>query len=222
MTTTTITAGGASDSLKLAGGDDGALTLQTGPSGAKVNALALDASGNGALLGVLTQGGSATMKMLALASVSLSSTSVELSTTIPSWVREIEIPVNALSTNGTSSPILQLGSGTYTVASYAGNAGNYNNASGTSVTSNSTGFPLANLGAHNAGLLYYGSYTLTHMGSNVWQAKGIFGLGASGTNICHVVGTIALAGVLDRIRITTVGGTETFDGGTAAILMKGF
>ena len=216
-----ITAGAASDSLALSSGNDGLLTIQTGPSGAKVNALALDASGNGALLGVLTQGGSATMKMLALASVSLSGTSVELSTTIPSWVREIEIPVNALSTNGTSSPIFQLGSTTYPISGYVGNAGNYNNASGTSVTAHSTGFPTSNLGAHQAALLYYGSLTLTHRGSNVWQAKGTFGLGAN-TNICHVAGVVALPGVLDRIRITTVGGTETFDGGTAAILMKGY
>lgn len=216
-----ITAGGSSDALAIAASNDGALTLQTGPSGAKVNALALDASGNGALLGTLTQAGSATMRMLALASVSLSGTSVELSTTIPSWVREIEIPVNALSTNGTSTPIFQLGSTTYTTSGYTGNAGNYNAASSTTVTTNSTGFPTINLGAHQAAFLYYGSLTLTHMGSNVWQAKGTFGLGVT-TNICTVVGTIALAGVLDRIRITTVGGTETFDGGTAAILMKGY
>ena len=221
MTTTTLTAGGASDGLALVPGNDGTLLLQTGPTGAKVNALALDATGNGALLGTLTQGGSATMKMLALASVSLSGTSVELSTTIPSWVREIEIPINALSTNGTSTPIFQLGSTTYTVTGYAGNAGNYNAASSSTVTTNSTGFPTINLGAHQAAFLYGGSITLTHMGSNVWQAKGQFGLGAT-TNICHVVGVIALAGVLDRIRITTVGGTETFDGGTAAILMKGY
>jgi hypothetical protein len=42
---TTITAGGASDSLALASSNDGLLTLQTGPSGAKVNALAFAADG---------------------------------------------------------------------------------------------------------------------------------------------------------------------------------
>jgi hypothetical protein len=42
---TILKAGGASDSLDLSGSNDGALTLQTGPSGAKVNALALASDG---------------------------------------------------------------------------------------------------------------------------------------------------------------------------------
>ena len=40
-----ITAGGASDLLALSAASDGALTLQTGPSGAKVNALAFASDG---------------------------------------------------------------------------------------------------------------------------------------------------------------------------------
>jgi hypothetical protein len=40
-----ITAGGASDSLAIESSNDGALTLRTGPSGAKVNALAFASDG---------------------------------------------------------------------------------------------------------------------------------------------------------------------------------
>ena len=42
---TIFKAGGASDSSELASGNDGALTIQTGPSGAKINALAFASDG---------------------------------------------------------------------------------------------------------------------------------------------------------------------------------
>lgn len=45
MTTTTLTSGGASDYLSLSNGDDGTLTVKVGPTGAKVNALVIDAAG---------------------------------------------------------------------------------------------------------------------------------------------------------------------------------
>jgi hypothetical protein len=42
---TVIKAGGANDALTITGGNDGALVLQTGPSGAKVDALTLSSTG---------------------------------------------------------------------------------------------------------------------------------------------------------------------------------
>jgi hypothetical protein len=36
-----------------------------------------------------------------------------------------------------------------------------------------------------------------------------------------VAGTIALGGVLDRVRVTTVGSTDTFDAGTINIIYEG-
>jgi len=45
MTQNIITPGGASDSLVFTGGNDGTLLIQTGPSGAKVNALAFGSDG---------------------------------------------------------------------------------------------------------------------------------------------------------------------------------
>jgi hypothetical protein len=50
MTTTTITAADATNGLVQTGGNDGTLTLRTGPSGGKVNALSIDATGKGTLL----------------------------------------------------------------------------------------------------------------------------------------------------------------------------
>lgn len=45
MTATTITAAGASDSLAITSGNDGTLVIQSGPTGAKVNALTLSSAG---------------------------------------------------------------------------------------------------------------------------------------------------------------------------------
>ncbi len=42
---TVIKAGGANDALTITGGNDGALVLQTGPSGAKVDAVTYAADG---------------------------------------------------------------------------------------------------------------------------------------------------------------------------------
>lgn len=45
MTATTITAAGASDSLAISSGNDGTLVIQSGPTGAKVNAVSVDSAG---------------------------------------------------------------------------------------------------------------------------------------------------------------------------------
>jgi len=50
MTTTTIIAGDTANGLVQSAGNDGTLTLQTGPNGGKVNAIALDATGQPTLL----------------------------------------------------------------------------------------------------------------------------------------------------------------------------
>jgi len=46
--------GSATDNASFTGAADGALTLQTGPSGAKINALAFDASGNATFAGTVS------------------------------------------------------------------------------------------------------------------------------------------------------------------------
>ena len=51
MAQTILTAGGASDSPAMSGGNDGTLVLQVGPSGSKINALSLDSTGKLTLSG---------------------------------------------------------------------------------------------------------------------------------------------------------------------------
>lgn len=52
MPTNTITAGATTDAFSTTGGNDGTLTIQTGPSGAKVNAIVLASDGTPTFLKV--------------------------------------------------------------------------------------------------------------------------------------------------------------------------
>jgi len=62
--------------------------------------------------------------------------------------------------------------------------------------------------------------TQLNAASYVWTATGNFSRSdnASGN---LVSGSCTLGGVLDRVRITTVNGTDTFDGGSVNILYEG-
>jgi hypothetical protein len=57
------------------------------------------------------------------------------------------------------------------------------------------------------------------LGSNVWQASVGGGLGNTATTFTGG-GGVTLSGTLDRVRITTVGGTDTFDAGSINILYE--
>jgi hypothetical protein len=46
-------------------------------------------------------------------------------------------------------------------------------------------------------------------------------LSGTASNANFFSGTIALSGTLDRVRITTVNGTDTFDAGSINILYEG-
>ena len=140
---------------------------------------------------------------------STSGTSIDF-TSIPSWVKRITVMFNGVSTNGTSSVLIQVGSGSVTASGYLGSTTGYNAANF------STGF---SDGSSNAAATRYGSVVLALLGSNTWTAYGGFGSGNLAANTV-IGGSIALGGTLDRVRITTVNGTDTFDAGSINILWE--
>lgn len=149
-------------------------------------------------------------------SVSASSTSVDF-TGIPSWVKRITVMFNGVSTNGTSIPLIQIGSGSIVTSSYFSNAGYAANGAASSVATFTSGF--GTTGSSAAAATYFGTATITALGGNVW----IFSWsGTQGSNtFCGGGGaSSALSGTLDRVRITTVNGTDTFDAGTINILYE--
>lgn len=150
----------------------------------------------------------------ATAVASTSGTSIDF-TGIPLWVKRITVMMDGVSTSGTSLVIIQLGSGSFTTTGYLG-AGAVLNATPT-VSNASTGFVIDNAG--NAAAVRYGQAVFMNITGNVWVGAG--SSGRSDTAATHNFGgRIALAGTLDRVRITTVAGTDTFDAGTINLIYE--
>ena len=148
---------------------------------------------------------------------STSGTSIDF-TGIPSWVKRITVMFSGVSTSGTSNQIIQIGSGSFTATGYLGTCSNVATASASS-TQMSTGFMVGTGAA--AAALYHGSVVLTliNASTNSWSENGSLGR-SDGSLGYFSAGSIALSGTLDRVRITTVNGTDTFDAGSINILYE--
>ena len=150
--------------------------------------------------------------------VTASSTSVDF-TGIPSWAKRVTVMFNGLSVSGASSPLIQLGdSGGIENTGYASvSTGSISGAA--TVSSTSTAGYIATSG--NPANVLYGSVVLTTISSNLWVIFGVLGSSASGTNLTtQITGAKTLSDTLDRVRITTVNGTDTFDAGSINILYE--
>lgn len=135
-------------------------------------------------------------------------------TGIPSGTKRITIQFAGVSTSGTSELMIQIGdSGGYETTGYVSSATNVTaNTGGTSTT----GFALTNGTA--ASSAYYGTVVLTreNAASFTWISSGNIHVGASGIGMVSGGGK-SLSATLDRVQITTVGGSDTFDAGAANI-----
>jgi hypothetical protein len=228
-TTVAITGGtitGITD-LTVADGGTGASTitansviLGNGTSALSGNLVAPSTSGN-----VLTSNGttwtSVALNKLTLdtAIASTSGTSINF-TGIPSWVKRVTVMFNGVSTNGTSALQVQIGdSGGIENTSYSSNAGivtgDYPGAAGTQAAT--AGF-LLQLQGQAATDTVSGHLVLTNVSGNIWVGSGIIVSGNS--PIYLFAGTKTLSDTLTQVRITTAGGTATFDAGSINILYE--
>jgi hypothetical protein len=149
--------------------------------------------------------------------VTASSTSVDF-TGIPSWVKRITVMFDAVSTNGSSIPQVQIGtSGGIQTTSYV----SYLVSNGTS-SSISTGFGLNATVNQGAATQIYGVLVINLLDSATgrWAASWSLGVNAGGAVGVVGGGSKTLSGTLDRVRITTVNGTDTFDAGTINLLWE--
>lgn len=151
---------------------------------------------------------------------STSGTSIDFSgaTGIPSWAKRVTVMLNGVSTSGTSIVQVQLGSTTFTTTGYS-QIGQTTALGGGATTSNaSTGFIIAPASIVAASIRT-GTIIFSNISSNTWIC---FGAGAdtNGGSVWLVNGSIGLAGVLDRVRVTTVNGTDTFDAGSINIMYE--
>jgi hypothetical protein len=143
-----------------------------------------------------------------------SGTSIDI-TGIPSGVKRVTIMLKGVSANGSSRLIVQLGdSGGIETTGYV---------SGVTLTTTGIGGSTIGLvlGGASAILVMSGSMVLTLQNSstNSWTAIGC--LADSTTDGAYPnAGSKSLSGVLDRVRLTTVGGVNTFDEGEINILYE--
>ena len=133
-------------------------------------------------------------------------------TSIPSWVKRITVMFSAVSTNGTSVPIVQIGAGSVETTGYTAAIMD----SGSVSSTYTTGFPCVFSMA--AADFFLGKITLNLLSSNLWVAEIATMRGAPST-YCGS-GTKTTSAALDRVRITTVTGTDAFDAGSINILYE--
>ena len=153
---------------------------------------------------------------LATQVASTSGTSIDF-TSIAAGTKRITIMFAGVSTTGTSDVIVQLGdSGGVEATGYSGNNVDSTQSGG---VVNNTGFILNNL--QGAGDGADGAVTLTLMDADtfLWVMTSTMSDDAS-TNVFWTSGTKTLSAELDRVRITTVTGSQTFDGGAINIAVE--
>lgn len=134
-------------------------------------------------------------------------------TGIPAGINNLNMMLSGISTNGTSNYLIQVGSTTFSTSGYAGGAGSV--AGSPSASDYTTGFGIK---IADASITIQGQISLNLLdpSTNTWTAGGNFAIASGATTIVNA-GVISLAGALDRIRLTTVNGTDVFDAGKVNI-----
>jgi hypothetical protein len=139
-------------------------------------------------------------------------------TSIPSWVKRITVIFSGVSTSGSSNLIIQIGtSGGVVNTGYYGTAALVGAA-----TANSTmtsGFLLTPSQGSSTATQGIATLCFQRASSNTWASNGSIGSSDAG-NIALSAGVKDLPGTLDRVRITTVNGTDTFDAGVINLLWE--
>jgi len=155
---------------------------------------------------------------LATAQNTTSGTSIDF-TGIPSWVRRITVIVSGISASGTSPHLIRAGTSSGFVSS--GYASGVSVQGGTNIvnsSNNASGFLFSPTPAGTS--VGSGIILLVNVASNTWVFSSTIGF-TDAAYSATAGGTIALGGTLDRIRLTTVNGTDTFDAGSVNIMYEG-
>lgn len=147
---------------------------------------------------------------------STSGTAIDF-TGIPSWVKRVTVMLSGVSTNGSSIPTIRLGTSSGIVSTGYNAAAFATTGSAVNTIQSTDGFALAD--NNSSSDTFSGLATICLLGSNTWSISGSFHNGSN--QYAATGGSVSLSGALDRIRITTVNGTDTFDAGSINIMYEG-
>jgi hypothetical protein len=174
-----------------------------------------EGSGNWRCLSYMKANGSHLGPVLATEQASTSGTSIDF--TIPSWAKKITVQFVGVSTSGTNSLLVQIGdSGGVEDTGYLSAASGLD----TGVTSaNSTaGFIVA---AVSAGSVVHGTVVLTLEDATAftWVSSGTLAFSSSAATSVSA-GSKSLSAALTTVRVTTAGGSDTFDAGAVNVIYE--
>jgi hypothetical protein len=154
------------------------------------------------IIGAITQG---------TAQASTSGTSIDF-TGIPSWVKRITVMFQGVSINGANNFLIQLGTSSGPITS-----GYISSSVGGGSATSTAGFIIAE---NTASESLIGQCVISIYSTSSWVASGVFTRSSSAT-IKTNAGQLTGAGTIDRIRITSGNGTDTFDAGSINIQYEG-
>lgn len=191
-----VVADSSADTLNLVAGSN--VTITTNPGTDSIT-IAASVTGGGITLGTPQASTSGTSKDF---------------TSIPSGTKRITVMFKGVSTSGTDEWLIQIGdSGGIETSGYDSVGVILQNSTNPAVTTSTAGFLLR---ANGSGDTYSGNVTLNleNSSTNTWTvgSGSIYRIGTPAQQ-ASVTGIKSLSAELDRVRITTTGGSQTFDAG---------
>jgi hypothetical protein len=207
--------------LRLNGSTSGYTEIDA-PAVAGNNNLKLPA-GNGSDGNILGTDGAGNLSwvngrmVLATAQNTTSGTNIDF-TGIPSWVKRVTVIFNGVSTNGSSFLRVQIGAGTIDATGYASTNGTIGGVSVSGGTGGTAGWDMI---VPSASSTTSGTAVIHLIASSTWVFNATTSIITSVNTSIAAGHKTALSGTLDRVRITTVNGTDTFDAGSINILYEG-
>lgn len=133
-------------------------------------------------------------------------------TSIPAWAKSITVQLNAVSTNGATAIAVQLGdSGGVEVSGYVGAVFDGSSTAGPTT--------YASCGSPGSASSVQGqiTFTLQNPATFSWTWNGSFS-NAAGSLLWTSAGAKSTSAALDRVRLTTANGSDSFDAGSANVL----
>jgi hypothetical protein len=141
-------------------------------------------------------------------------------TGIPTWAKKITVNFISMSTSGISDVIIQLGSPAgFESNGYIGCQTTLTSSSVNGTLWGGDGFVI--LDNTSASLSFSGSATISSVPSNQYAFNSMLGITSANTINSSISAGSKVIANLDRLQITTVNGTDTFDSGQVNVMYEG-